>query len=171
MARVDAGSPAESAGLKAGDAVEAVDGTGVSAAQFDDRVRQKRPGDLVALRIASAGAAPRLVNVPVQRRACRAPVFDPTYYGNLALAYMRFGDYRQALDQLTALGNVVEGFGVGKGAVMFFRARCLEAMGERDRALALYKDVSGLDDQPFADDGAGVATLARRRLAALARTP
>jgi hypothetical protein len=137
-----------------------------------------------------------LVNVPVQRRARRAPVFDPTYYGNaliakltvasilapggtdrdllgfnLALAYMRFGDYRQALDQLTALGNVVEGAGVGKGAVMFFRARCLEAMGDRDKALALYKDVSGLSDQPFADDGAGVATLARRRLAALARTP
>jgi hypothetical protein len=196
IVRVEVGSAAEVAGLKVGDAVEAVDGTVVSAAQFDDRVRQKRPGELVALRIASAGAAPRVVNVPVQRRARRAPVFDPSYYGNaliakltvaailapagadrdlfgfnLALAYMRFGEYRQALDQLGALGTVVEGSGVGKGAVLFFRARCLEAVGERDRALALYKDVAGLDDQPLADDGTGVATLARRRLLALARTP
>jgi hypothetical protein len=196
VVRVDAGSAAELAGLKPGDVIEALDGTVVTGGQFADRVRQKRPGDLVALRIAAPGAAPRLMNLPVQRRPSRAPVFDPAYYGNaliakltvagiltpsaaerdlygfnLALAYMRFGDYRRALDLLGGLGTVAEGYGVGKGAVQYFKARCLDAMGEREKALAAYKEVSALGDLPLADDGAGVATLARRRMSALARTP
>jgi len=167
-----------------------------NAVQFGERVRQKRAGELMALRVVSAGTAPRVVNVPVQRRACRAQVFDPSFYGNaliakltvanilatsaadrdllgfsLALGYMRFGAYRQALDLLNALGSVTEGLGVGKGAVLFFKARCLEALGERDNALAAYKDASNAGEAPLADDGASVATLARRRMAALGRTP
>jgi hypothetical protein len=196
VARVDAGSPAEVAGLKAGETVEAVDGSSANAAQFEDRVRQKRPGELVALRVAGSGSAPRVANVAVQRRPRGAPVFDAALYGNaliakltvghilaaagadrdllgfnLALAYMRFGDVRRAFDLLEAIGSPGDGPGVGKSAVWFFKARCLEAMGDREKALALYKNVSGLADQPLADDGTGAATLARRRLAALARTP
>ena len=196
IVRVDAGSPAATAGLKPGDAVEAVDGAVLTAQRMADVVRQKKPGDIVALRIGGgAGSAARQVPLPVQRRPRRAPVFDPEYYGNamiakltaasviaptgaerdlltfsLAVAYMRFGDYKTAADLLAPLTALTEGSGVGRGAALYFRARCLEALGDRDGAAAAYKDAAIFDNQILVDDGATVGALARRRLAALGKT-
>lgn len=196
IVQVDAGSPAAAAGLKVGDSIEAIDGTGVNASQLADRVRQKRPGDLVTLRVASIGTPARQASVPVLRKPRRAPVFDPSLFGNavmakltvasilaantsdralldfnLALARMRFSEWRAALELLERLSNTPAGTGVGPGAVMFFRARCHEQLGERDKAIALYREASVIDDQMLAEDGASVAALAKRRLVALKVVP
>jgi hypothetical protein len=193
VVRVDPGSPGASAGLRPGDLIEAVDGAPVNAQKFGDIVRGKKPGDIVSLRVAGGGP-PRQVPLPVQRRPRRAPVFDPDYYGNaliakltaasiiapnsserdlltfsLAIAYMRFGDYKTAADLLAPLNTLAEGSGVGRGAALYFRARCHEALGERDAAMDLYKQAAAFDNQLIVDDGATVGALAARRLAALAR--
>jgi len=186
------GSPGAAAGLKRGDAIETVDMTPATATQFAARLRRKQPGDLMALGVVSQGGTLRQVSVPVQRRACRAPVFDLRLPGNgliaklsaralmatgperdllnfnLALTHMRFGEWRRALDLLAALISPPSGDGVGRGAVMFFRARCYEELGEPDRAVALYKEAAAIDDEQLTDDGNSVGALARYRLAALA---
>ena len=203
VVRVDAGSPAASAGVRAGDGIEAVDGAamdrggapgGSNAQKFGDVVRQKRPGDIVTLRILSSSGPAHQVPLPVQRKPRRAPVFDPDYYGNaliakltaasiiapnsserdlltfsLAVAYMRFGDYKTAADLLAPLNALAEGSGVGRGAVLYFRARCLEALGDRDAATELYKQAAAIGSQLITDDGATVGALASRRLAAMSK--
>ncbi|HEV3140638.1 MAG TPA: PEGA domain-containing protein, partial [Vicinamibacterales bacterium] len=158
VVRVDPGSPGVAAGVRAGDTIESVDGAPMNAQKFGDVVRQKRPGDIVTLRVGGNGPA-RQVPLPVQRKPRRAPVFDPDYYGNaliakltaasiiapnsserdlltfsLAVAYMRFGDYKTAADLLAPLNALAEGPGVGRGAALYFRGRCLEALGDRDAA-------------------------------------
>ena len=85
-----------------------------------------------------------------------------------ALVHMRFGEYRKALDLLAPLTNLPAGEGVGKGAAAYFRARCHEALGEQDKAIALYREAATSADQPLSDDSASVGTLARYRLALLA---
>lgn len=196
VVRVDPGSPALAAGVKVGDNIEAVEGTVMNAQQLAERVRQKRPGEMVTLRVGGAGAPARQAQLPVQRRPRPAPAFDPSYYGNaliaklsaasitapngaerdllsfsLALAYMRFGDYKIALDLLATLNNVAEGVGVGRGAVLYFRGRCFEALADKDAAVAVYKEASAIDGQILAEDGATVSTLAKRRLASIGKTP
>jgi hypothetical protein len=195
VVRVDAGSPGVAAGVRAGDTIEAVDGAPMNAQKFGDLVRQKRPGDIVTMRIAGSGPA-RQVPLPVQRKPRRAPVFDPDYYGNaliakltaasiiapnssdrdlltfsLAVAYMRFGDYKTAADLLAPLTTLAEGSGVGRGAVLYFRGRCLEALGDRDGATDLYKQAASIDTQLITDDGATVGALATRRLASMSKGP
>jgi tetratricopeptide (TPR) repeat protein len=175
--------------------IESVDGAPMNAQKFGDIVRQKRPGDIVTLRMVGNGPA-RQVPLPVQRKPRRAPVFDPDYYGNaliakltaasiiapnsserdlltfsLAVAYMRFGDYKTAADLLAPLNTLAVGSGVGRGAALYFRARCLEALGDRDGAVDLYKQASAIDGQLITDDGATVGALAARRLATMARAP
>ena len=189
---VDASSPAALAGLKAGDIVTAVDGGVVTAAQFSDLVRQKKPGDVLSVTVGGTGTPSRSVAVPVQRRPRRAPVFDPGVFGNalaaklqaasavsstaadrdalafsLALVQMRFRQWRAALDALGTLGQVPQGLGVGPGAVWFFKARCLEELGDRAGALALYREAAKGDTEVFADDGATVAAVVTLRLAAI----
>jgi hypothetical protein len=195
VVRVDAGSPGVAAGVRAGDTIESVDGAQMNAQKFGDVVRQKRPGDIVTLRIVGNGPG-RQVPLPVQRKPRRAPVFDPEYYGNaliakltaasiiapnsserdlltfsLAVAYMRFGDYKTAADLLAPLNALAEGSGVGRGAALYFRGRCLEALGDRDGAVDLYKQAAAIDSQLITDDGATVGALAARRLATMARAP
>ena len=196
---VEAGSPAALAGIKTGDGVLAIDGAPVTASQLSDRVRQKRPGDLINIRLPgpTAGAAPRQIAVPVQRRAQRGPVFEPASFGNsivgklqaavavatgtadrelfnfnLAVVYMRFGEWRTAIELLTALGQVPNGVGISPGAALYFRARCHEELGERDRAVALYREAAAASDaQVLADDGASVGAIVKLRLASLGEAP
>jgi hypothetical protein len=192
VSSVRAGSSAAIAGIKAGDAIEAVDQSAANAAQFANRLRRKQPGDPMAIRVTSPGGTPRDVQVPAQRRARQAPAFDSTLPGNgliaklsaripvatgserdllnfsLALTSMRFGEWRRALDLLAALTSPPGGEGVGRGAVLFFRARCYEELGEPDRALALYKEAAAIDDEELFGDGATVGAVARYRLATLA---
>ncbi len=189
---VQPGSAAAASGIKVGDAVESVDRAAATAAQLADKIRQKQPGDTLTLRIASAGTPPRDVPIPVQRRPYHAPAFDASVPGNaliakltagtqtaagvdrdllgfsLALTYMRFREWRRAIDLLTPLGNLPPGEGVGRGAALYYRARCHEELGERDRAAELYKEASTVDGEVLADDGASVGALARYRLVSLA---
>src|SRR5260370_19864274 len=90
---------------------------------------------------------------------------------SLAVAYMRFGDYKTAADLLARLNALAEGSGVGRGAALYFRGRCLEALGDRDGAVDLYKQASAIDSQLITDDGATAGALAARRLATMARAP
>jgi hypothetical protein len=82
---------------------------------------------------------------------------------------MRFGDYKTAADLLAPLNALAEGSGVGRGAVLYFRARCLEALGDRDAATELYKQAAAIGSQLITDDGATVGALASRRLAAMSK--
>ena len=192
---VEASSPAALAGFKAGDVLAEVDGGRVTASQLAGLVRQKKPGDVLNVKVGGTGASTRSITVPVQRRLRRAPVFDPGVFGNalaaklqtasaiaaaadrevlafnLALLQMRFKQWRAALESLGKLGQVPQGIGVGPGAVLYFRARCLEETGDRPGALALYREAAKLDTEVFADDGATVAAVAKLRLAAIADDP
>jgi hypothetical protein len=192
VARVEPGSPAAQAGIKPGDSIESVDGAGTTAQQLAELVRQKHPGDVLALRVSTPGKPPRQVSLPIQRRSRQAPVFDPALLANAvvaklnfativtkasadrdlfafhtALAYMRLGDYKAAMTSLTSIGVLSEGIGIGPSAVLFYRARCHEALGEKDKALALYKTLSTVEDRSISDDGASVGAMARRRLASV----
>jgi len=195
---VEAGSPAALVGIKSGDGLLSIDGAPMTAAQLADTVRQKKPGEVVSLKLPglTAGSAPRQVAVPVQRRPQRGPVFDPASFGNsliaklqaaaavattaadrelanfnLALVHMRFREWRQALDLLTALGQVPSGPGVSPGAALYFRARCHEELGERDRALAIFREAAAGDNQVLTDDGASVSAIAKLRLSNLGEAP
>ncbi|MEW5982513.1 MAG: PEGA domain-containing protein [Acidobacteriota bacterium] len=190
VARVEPGSPAALAGLKAGDPVTAVDGAQVSAVQIRHLLEQKKPGDVLTLRVPIAGQPNRQVAVPVQSRPRRAPIFEDRYYANaliaqlqaaaavtpnaadrdvlnfnLALAHMRFGEWRLALGVFESLAKVPTGPGVGPGAALYFRALCHERLGERDRAVTLLREAATIDGELLMDDGSSVGALARIRLA------
>ena len=182
--------------LTVGEHIEAVDDTAMTAQGLADRIRQRKPGDAIRLRVGNVAAAPREVRVTVARKPRRAPVFDPNLQGNvliaklsaaglaanpgpdrdlfnfsLAAAYLRFGEYKAASDLLQTVGLVPAGAGVGRGPALYLRARALEALGQKDAALAALKDAANIKDQIFADDGAGVGVIAERRLAVFGKTP
>ena len=75
------------------------------------------------------------------------------YAFNLALTRMRLGEWRAALESLQNLPELPKGIGTGRGAALFFRARCHEELGEVDRAVQLYKEAS------LAGERAGVQEL------------
>lgn len=193
VAAVQEGSPAATAGIRTGDTIETVERARATAAQFAEAIRQRQPGDIVTLRVKSPVAAARDVPIPVQRRPFPGAAFDATVPGNaliakltagthtavgadrdllsfsLALTLMRLGEWRRALALLEPLGNLPVGEGVGPGAVLFYRARCFEQLGDRDRAAALYKEAASRVAETLAEDGSTVAEMARLRLALLTR--
>ena len=189
---VQPGSAAEVAGIKRGETIGAVDRSPSTAEQLADKIAMRKPGDLIVLQVAGGNAVTRDVSIALQRVARRAPVFDSSVPGNaliarltarllittapadrdliafnLAATYMRFGEWRRALGLLTALTNVPRGDGIGPGMAKYLAGRCHEELGERDLAIARFKDAATADDEVAVDDGATVATLARQRLAAL----
>jgi len=193
---VDPGSPGALAGLKAGDGIGSVDGAIMTATQVADRVREKKPGDVLSVRLAGAGTQGKQIPLPVQRRPKRAGAFDPTAFGNaimaklnassalataaadrelltfnMALVHMRFGQWKQALQVFGTLNQVPTGAGVGPGAALYFRARCHLEIGEKDRAIALLREAASIEGQALADDGSSVAALARLRLSVLGDAP
>jgi tetratricopeptide (TPR) repeat protein len=182
--------------LKVGDVIEAVEGMPATAQGLADRVRRSKAGDKITLRVGSMTSVPQPREVTVGRKPRRAPVFDPNLQGNviiaklsatalapppgadpqlfnfsLAAAYLRFGDYKAASDLLEKIGNVPAGAGVGRGPALYLKARALEAQGQKDLALTALKEAAGFKDQIFADDGAGVGTIADRHAASLSKTP
>ena len=188
VADVHDGSPAATAGIKPGDTIETVERARTSVAQLADLMRQRQPGDILTLRIKSAAAA-RDVPIPLQRRPYPGAAFDATVPGNaliakltagthtavgadrdlltfsLALTFMRLGEWRRALDLLKPLTTLAVGEGVGPGAVLYYQARCLEQLGDRERAVAMYKEAAGRTGETLAEDGSSVAEMARLRLA------
>jgi hypothetical protein len=190
---VQPGSAADLAGAKPGDAIAAVDRAPSTAARLAETIATRRPGDHITLQLAGATTPAREVSVAVQRVAQRAPVFDATMPANtliarltarglvttvpgerdllafnLAATYMRVGEWRRALSLLAALPNLPRGDGVGPGMAKYLSGRCHEELGEKDLAMAMFKDAAASGEDVAADDGATVATLARQRLAALA---
>jgi hypothetical protein len=186
-------SNAASAGFRVGDGITAIDGAATTAAQLAERVSKKRPGELMTVTFKRAGAPPQSKPLAVQRTPRAAPVFDGSLVGNamiakltvasaaavseadravfsfnLALARIRFGEWKEALTLLTGLGGLPNGVGIGPGAAFYFRARCHEELGELDRAQALYREASTIEDQVLTPDGATVGSIARRRLTVLA---
>jgi len=90
---------------------------------------------------------------------------------NLALVHVRFSEWRNALDQLEALGPLADGMGVGQAAAAYFRARCHLELGDRERALAVLREAASADAQVLADDGATVGALVKLRLGSLGEAP
>jgi hypothetical protein len=187
------GSTADAAGVKPGETIDAVDRAPSTAVHLADTIASRKPGDLIVLRVVNANGNARDVSIAVRRVAARVPAFDTTRPGNtliarltaqailtsasgdrdliafnLAVTYMRYGDWRRALGLLTALTNVPRGEGIGPGMAKYLAARCHEELGERDQALALYKDAAAIDGEVASDDGATVGALSRYRLAWLA---
>ena len=80
---------------------------------------------------------------------------------------MRIGDYKAAAALLDGIGTLPVGDGVGRGAVLYLRARCQEALANTSQAIALYTEASAIQNEVMTDDGATVADLARYRLALL----
>lgn len=183
---VDAGGPAATAGVRPGDAILSVNGTPMTAGQLAGTIAERRPGDLLSLAIPGPGGQVKQASVAVQRRARQGEIFSPALFGNaliaklqaalatatdagerdlltfnIALAHMRFEQWRQALDLLGSVGQVPTGTGVGPGAALYFRARCHQELGERDRAQALLREAVGAEDQILTEDGATVGALAR----------
>lgn len=189
---VQAGSAADLAGIKAGDTISAVDRAPATAAQLADAIAARKPGEHITLQIVGTTTAAREVSVAVQRVTQRGPVFDAAIPANtliarltarslvttapaerdllafnLAATYMRVREWRRALGLLESLPNLPRGDGSGPGMAKYLRGRCHEELGERDQAIAMYKEAAAFGEDVAADDGATVATLARQRLAAL----
>lgn len=195
VAAVQDGSPAATAGIRPGDAIATVDRTRITAVQFADAIRQRQPGEIVNLQVRSPTGAARDVPVPVQRRPFPGAAFDATVPANaliarltagthtaagadrdllsfsLALTLMRVGEWRRALELLKPLITVPLGDAVGPGAVLFYQARCFEQLGDRDRAIALYREAASRAGETLAEDGSSVGEMARLRLALLAGPP
>lgn len=192
---VASGSPAAVAGVRPGDTIAAADGSALTSSGVAEEIDRKKPGDVIVLSYSRPGLPPQQAALPVQRQPRRAPVFDPAAFGNvtlaklqaglavataaperdllsfnLALIQMRFRQWRPALDALGKLDRVPAGLGVGPGAVLYFRARCHEELGEMDRAVALLQEAARVEAEVLASDGATTAAVAKLRLAALAET-
>ena len=189
---VRSGSATDVAGLKVGEAIGAVDRAPATAAQLAEKIASRKPGDLVVLRVVGDNGTAREVSIAVQRVARRVPAFDTSVPGNaliakltarslspqapadrdlvafsLAVTYMRFGEWRRALTSFAGLASLPRGDGVGPGVAKYLSARCHEELGERDLAVAAYKEAAVVENEVIADDGATVGMLARLRLAAL----
>ena len=72
---------------------------------------------------------------------------------------------------LKPLTTLAVGEGVGPGAVLYYQARCLEQLGDRERAVAMYKEAAGRTGETLAEDGSSVAEMARLRLALINNRP
>ncbi|HEX6738045.1 MAG TPA: PEGA domain-containing protein [Vicinamibacteria bacterium] len=192
--RVVPGSPAEKAGVAAGEVVEAVDGKPVKqTAELLAAVRGKRGGDKLALRLRAPGAAAaRAVDLALAESPQEIPLNDPAllynkvmmdlrqqlegYPGteaaafarlNLALAAMHFGDFASAHEHLLrAREELPARPGVSQGTALYYLGLTLERLGYRKEAGDAYRAAAAARDATlFDNDGPAVAGLAARRAA------
>jgi tetratricopeptide (TPR) repeat protein len=154
------GSPADKAGLKAGDLILSIDfknGEDVVAA-----ISAKHPGDEVQLQVLSAGRERQLRvtvaewpkaqvdcyqrdNADLSVQGCTTLIEqDPNYsvlYGNRAYAYLIKGDYDRALGDYTRAIEIDPKYAL----THFNRGYAYVAKGEYDRAIADYDKALEID--------------------------
>jgi tetratricopeptide (TPR) repeat protein len=191
--RVVPGSPAEKAGIVAGDLVLGADGQPVKAtADLLAAVAAKKPGDKLVLNVrgAAAGTQPRGVELALGASAREIPLFDPQlvynkammdlraivegYPGteaaayarlNLALCAMHFSDYAGAHEYLQkAKVELPLRPGLSRGTALYYLGLALDKLGYRPQALEAYRAAADAKDATLIDnDGPAVASLAARR--------
>ena len=191
--RVVPGSPAEKAGIVAGDVVLGADGQPVKAtADLLAAVAAKKPGDKLVLNVrgAAAGAQPRGVELALGASAREIPLFDPQlvynkammdlravvegYPGteaaayarlNLALCAMHFSDYAGAHEYLQkAKAELPLRPGLSRGTALYYLGLALDKLGYRPQAVEAYRAAADAKDATLIDnDGPAVASLAARR--------
>ncbi|HEY8233729.1 MAG TPA: PDZ domain-containing protein [Vicinamibacteria bacterium] len=191
--RVVPGSPAEKAGIVAGDVVLGADGQPVKAtADLLAAVAAKKPGDKLVLHVrgAAAGAQPRGVELALGASAREIPLFDPQlvynkammdlravvegYPGteaaayarlNLALCAMHFSDYAGAHEYLQkAKAELPLRPGLSRGTALYYLGLALDKLGYRPQAVEAYRAAADAKDATLIDnDGPAVASLAARR--------
>jgi tetratricopeptide (TPR) repeat protein len=190
VVRVVPGSPAEKAGVKPGELVQAADGKPVKrTAELLTAVEPKKPKDKLALQLGGA-AGNRAVELGLAETPQEIPLNDPGllynkvmmdlrqvvdgYPGtegaafarlNLALCAMHFDDYAAAHEHLVkARAELPQRPGISQGTALYYLGLTLEKLGYKKEAGDAYRAAAG---QPgatlFNNDGPSVAPLAARR--------
>jgi tetratricopeptide (TPR) repeat protein len=191
--RVVPGSPAEKAGVAAGDLVLGADGQAVKAtADLLAAVAAKKPGDRLVLNVrgSAPGSQGRGVELVLGSSAREIPLFDPQlvynkvmmdlravvegYPGteaaayarlNLALCAMHFSDYAGAHEYLQkAKAELPLRPGLSRGTALYYLGLALDKLGYRPQAIEAYRAAAEAKDATLIDnDGPAVASLAARR--------
>ena len=191
--RVVPGSPAEKAGIGAGDLVLAADGRPVKAtADLLAAVAAKKTGEKLVLNVrpAAPGAQARGVELALGSSAREIPLYDPElvynkvmmdlrsvvegYPGteavayarlNLAICAMHFSDYAGAHDYLQkAKAELPARPGLSRGTALYYLGLTLDKLGYRPQAIEAYRAAADAKDATLIDnDGPAVASLAARR--------
>jgi tetratricopeptide (TPR) repeat protein len=191
--RVVPGSPAEKAGIAAGDLVLGADGQAVKqTADLLAAVEAKKVGDRLVLQVkgAASGSQPRGVELALASSAREIPLFDPDlvynkvmmdlravvegYPGsegaayawlNLAICAMHFGDYAGAHEYLQkAKAELPLRPGLSRGTALYYLGLTLDKLGYRPQAVEAYRAAAELKEATLIDnDGPPVSTLATRR--------
>jgi tetratricopeptide (TPR) repeat protein len=191
--RVVPGSPAEKAGIGAGDLVQGADGQPVrKTADLLAAALARKPGDKLVLHVKAAapGSQARGVELVLGSSAREIPLFDPQlvynkammdlraivegYPGteaaayarlNLAICAMHFGDYAGAHDYLQkAKAELPLRPGLSRGTALYYLGLALDKLGYRPQAVEAYRAAADVKDATLIDnDGPGVAALAARR--------
>jgi tetratricopeptide (TPR) repeat protein len=193
--RVVPGSPAEKAGIAAGDLVLGADGQAVKqTADLLAAVEAKKVGDRLVLQVkgAAPGSQPRGVELALGSSAREIPLFDPDlvynkvmmdlravvegYPGsegaayawlNLAICAMHFGDYAGAHEYLQkAKAELPLRPGLSRGTALYYLGLTLDKLGYRPQAVEAYRAAAELKEATLIDnDGPPVFALASRRAA------
>jgi len=184
--RVVPGSPAEKAGIKPGELVQAADGKPVKqTAELLSAVEPKKPKDKLALQLDGRAVELSLAETPQE-----IPLNDPAllynkvmmdlrqvvdgYPGseaaafarlNLALCAMHFGDFAAAHEHLVkARAELPQRPGISQGTALYYLGLTLEKLGYKKEAGEAYRAAAGLPGATlFNNDGPSVAPLAARR--------
>ena len=191
--RVVPGSPAEKAGIAAGDLVLGADGQAVKqTADLLAAVEAKKVGDRLVLQVkgAASGSQPRGVELALGSSAREIPLFDPDlvynkvmmdlravvegYPGsegaayawlNLAICAMHFADYAGAHEYLQkAKAELPLRPGLSRGTALYYLGLTLDKLGYRPQAVEAYRAAAELKEATLIDnDGPPVSALATRR--------
>jgi PDZ domain-containing protein/PEGA domain-containing protein len=191
---VEAGTPAEGAGIKAGDLLVGVDAQRVSdSAALQQLIDSKPLGEPVAIEVRDRTGAARTLQVPVTDSprlmsvADQKLLFNPISLAlrgrvdgaqskeqgvlrlNLAVALMRLGDYAAARAQLEAV-ELAAGPGISLGTQQYLLGLTYEGEGNGASAAKAFeaaRSSGGL----LTEDGPAIAAMAERKLSGTARTP
>ena len=191
---VDSGTPADGAGIKAGDLLLRVDGQRVSdSAALQQLIDSKPAGEAVAIEVRDRTGAARTLQVPVTDSprlmsvADQKLLFNPISIAlrsrvdgaqsreqgivrmNLAVALMRLGDYAGARAQLEAV-ELAAGPGISLGTQQYLLGLTFEGEGNvasAAKAFEAARSSGGL----LTEDGPTITEMAERKLNGTARTP
>lgn len=189
VARVDAGSPAEAAGLAVGDVVQAVGEEPVSgAADLRRLVTGATPGEPLTLRVAGPGGEARTIAPTVSAAPALLTGTDRFLPANVAVAALRArlasGSEDAAVIRLNlgaallragdpdgARGVLQEavlpsGPGVSQGAVQYLLGQAAQAAGDTAAARKAW-EAAAQSEGRLTEDGPLVRSLAARALAGL----
>lgn len=188
--RVTEGGPAAAAGIRPGDEISAVDDRPIGThREWIQRLRDARPGDSLRLRVEREGKSldlsvrlartPRLLpgNRPdllytkmiaefrLRARTAAAAAEKNLLRLNLALAYLRFGEFEKAIEDGFRQAQLARGAGISFGTVQYYLGVSYRNLGNQSRAReALRRAAAESDATLETHDGPLVSLRAARLL-------